>query len=80
MVYANESRADTAIHMLFMGFDLGVVWVNHAGAVVDTRLARRWRPAYIPQAPACYVVEMNAERLQDFQIGDSVRFEPLELV
>ena len=80
MIYPSESRYDTAIHMLFMEFDLGVVWVNQTGVVVDRRLARRWRPAYIPLKPACYVVEMNVERLSDFQIGDKVRFEPLELV
>jgi hypothetical protein len=75
MVYPSNSRLDTAIHMLFMWIDLGVAWVNHAGCVVDVRLARRWRPWYIARQPASFVLEMHVSRLVDFQIGDKVTFE-----
>jgi hypothetical protein len=42
--------------------------------VVDTVLARVWKLAYIPKAPACYVLEIVPERLGEFQIGDRVQF------
>lgn len=75
MVYPRDSRMDTAIHMLFMGFDLAVVWINNAGEVVDVRLARRWRPFYQAQKAARYVLEMSTGHLDDFKVGDLVSFE-----
>ncbi len=75
LVQAKDSRLDASIHMLFMRMDLAVAWINSIGKVVDVRLARRWRPAYLPKAPAKYVLEMNVSRLQDFEIGDQVRFD-----
>lgn len=72
-----DSRVDSAIHMFFVWFDLAVVWINDSGEVVDVQLARRWRPMYISQKPARYVLEIGAQRLEDFHIGDHVRFEAL---
>ena len=75
LVQGSDSRLDSAIHMLAMWIDLGVVWINSQGEVVDTRLARRWRPAYVPQKPARYILEMNVAHLGDFSVGDRVQFE-----
>ena len=75
LVQTRDSRLDSAIHMLGMRFDLGIVWFNSAGEVVDARLARRWRSFLLPRRPARYVLEMHAARLGEFQIGDIVRFE-----
>jgi len=61
--------------MLAMRIDLGVVWINDQGDVVDTCLARRWRPAYIPKYPAKYILEMNVAHLGDFSVGDRIQFE-----
>ena len=74
-----DSRVDSSIHMLAMWIDLAVVWITDAGEVVDVRLARRWRPAYFARRPARYVLEMAAEHLEDFHIGDKVRFEETNL-
>jgi uncharacterized membrane protein (UPF0127 family) len=60
--------------MLFVGFDLGVVWVNNAGEVVDTVLAKSWRPSYAPQAPARYVLEAHPALLDQVRVGDRIRF------
>jgi hypothetical protein len=76
LVQSRDSRVDASIHMLFVWIDLAVVWINNAQQVVDVRLARRWRPAYLPARPARYVLEMSAERLSDFRVGDQLRFEP----
>ena len=57
LVEAKDNRVNTAIHMLFVFFDLGVIWVNDAGEVVGTVVAQSWRPSYVPPAPARYVIE-----------------------
>ncbi len=75
LVEAADSRVTTAIHMFFVFVDLGVIWVNDAGEVVDTVVARPWRPSYVPQAPARYVVETHPGVLQHVRAGDRVRFE-----
>jgi len=75
LVQSRESRLDAAIHMLFMWIDLAVIWINAASEVVDVRLARRWRLMYIPTQPAIYVLELAAEHLEDFKVGDKVKFE-----
>jgi uncharacterized membrane protein (UPF0127 family) len=75
LVQSRDSRMDSSIHMLAMWIDLAIVWITDAGEVVDVRLARRWRPAYFPQRPARYVLEMAVAHLKDFQVGDKVRFE-----
>jgi uncharacterized protein len=77
LVQKRDSRLDSAIHMFFVWFDLAVIWITDAGEVVDVKLARRWRPMYFPQKPARYVLEISAARLDDFHIGDRVRFETL---
>ena len=75
LVQDKDSRVDVAIHMLAVFMDLGVVWINEHGDVVDLRLARRWRPIYVPRSPARYILEMTPARLSDFHVGDKVRFE-----
>lgn len=74
LVYRSDSRMDASIHMMFVNFDLAVIWINAAGEVVDTVLARQWKLAYIPKAPACYVLEIVPQRLSEFQTGDRVQF------
>ncbi|MCA9972084.1 MAG: DUF192 domain-containing protein [Anaerolineales bacterium] len=76
LVETRDSRVTTAIHMLFVFFDLGVIWVNDAGHVVDKTLARPWRLSYAPQAPARYVVELHPTLLPQVQIGDRIAFQP----
>lgn len=69
-----DSRIDSSIHMLFVQFDLTVIWINSAMQVVDKVLAKSWRPAYFSKQPARYVLEIHPERWGDFEIGDGVEF------
>lgn len=69
-----DSRLDTAIHMLFVPFDLAVFWINSDMEVVDKTLARAWHPAYIPRRPARYVLETHPRHLNDYEIGHKVQF------
>lgn len=77
LVQARENRLDASIHMLGVWTDLAVAWINTDREVVDVRLARRWRPAYLPRRPARYVLEMSPARLNDFRTGDEVSFKAL---
>jgi hypothetical protein len=74
-VTSSESRANTTIHMFFMFFSIGVVWLNASGEVVDKCLAKPWRPAYAPQKPAQYFVEALPDVLDRVQVGDVLRFD-----
>ena len=78
LVESKDSRMDTSIHMLMVFMDLGVIWINNDCQVVDTVLAKSWRPAYFPKQPARYVLEVNPLRLKDYQIGDRILFEEVK--
>jgi uncharacterized membrane protein (UPF0127 family) len=75
LVESRESRIDTAIHMLFVFMDLAIIWINSEKVVVDTILARSWRPAYAPRQPARYILEIHPDRLGEFKIGDHLEFQ-----
>lgn len=79
LVQGRESRLDAAIHMLGVWMDLTVVWINRSKEVVDVQLARAWRPVYVPKKPALYKLEMAAEHLADFKVGDRLKFEDVEM-
>jgi len=74
-VTGSENRANTTIHMFFMFFSIGVVWLDATGKVVDKCFAKPWRPAYAPKSPAQYFVEANPAILDKVQIGDVLRFD-----
>ncbi|MEW5940942.1 MAG: DUF192 domain-containing protein, partial [Chloroflexota bacterium] len=69
LVFGRDSRVDSSIHMLGVGFDLAVFWINSALRVVDKIVAGAWKPAFFPKEPARYVLEVHASRIDDFQIG-----------
>ncbi|MBA3869366.1 MAG: DUF192 domain-containing protein [Chloroflexota bacterium] len=74
-VTGSESRTNTSIHMFFMFFSIGVVWLDASGKVVDKCFAKPWRPAYAPRSPAQYFVEANPAILDKVEIGDMLRFD-----
>lgn len=78
LVEKQDSRVSTAIHMLFVFFDLGIIWVNDLGQVVDLVLARPWRVSYIPQTPARYVLEAHPDILETIRVGDHIEFAAAE--
>ena len=74
-VTGSENRANTTIHMFFMFFSIGVVWLDASGKVVDKCFAKPWRPAYAPRSPAQYFVEAHPTILDKVQIGDMLQFD-----
>jgi uncharacterized membrane protein (UPF0127 family) len=75
LVQKKESLANSAIHMFFVGMDLGVIWLDQEGMIVDIQLATSWAPFYRPAKPARYILEISPERLTDFALGDTLSFE-----
>lgn len=74
-ITGSESRTNTSIHMFFMFFAIAVIWLDSTGKVVDTCLAKPWRPAYAPRSPAQYFIEANTSLLNHVKVGDVLRFD-----
>ena len=75
-VESAESRVATSIHMFFVFFPIGVVWLAEDGTVVDAKLAKPFRPYYAPRAPAKYYLEGTPELLSWVQVGERLAIEP----
>jgi uncharacterized membrane protein (UPF0127 family) len=75
LVEHRDSRVDTSIHMMFVWTDLAVVWIDSTNKVVDTVLAKSWRPFYASAEPARYILEIHPARFGEFKAGDIVEFD-----
>lgn len=75
LVEGRDSRLDTSIHMMFVWTDLAVIWINSKNEVVDTVLAKSWRPFYASARPARYILEIHPNRMGEFKPGDIVDFD-----
>jgi uncharacterized membrane protein (UPF0127 family) len=74
--YGRESVSQTTIHMLFCFFPIAVLWLDSNNTVVDTRLARPWRPYYAPRRPARAFAEGDPSLLGRVSAGDRLEFRP----
>jgi uncharacterized membrane protein (UPF0127 family) len=74
-VYGRESKMNTSIHMFFVNFAIGVVWLNKDMQVVDAKLAKPWRPSYVPAKAAKYFIEANPFILEKVAVGDQLHFD-----
>jgi LysM repeat protein len=55
LVEKKDSRLDTSIHMLFVPFDLAVIWINSDMQVVDKVTAKSWHlPISQKQTPVTH--------------------------
>jgi len=72
LVGARDQRLDSAIHMLFVPFDLAVIWINSNLQVADKVLAKAWRAAYVPTRPAKYVLELHPIHFSAYDVGHKV--------
>ena len=77
-IEAVSSRLGTAIHMFFVFFDIAVIWLDETGVVVDTVVARPWRPYYAPRAAARYYLEAAPALAGEVRLGERLVIEPEE--
>ena len=73
-----ESIVGTTIHMFFVFFPIAVIWLREDGTVVDTVLARPFRPYYAPTAPAKFFLEGPLFLLDSIKAGERLIFTPFE--
>jgi uncharacterized protein len=71
-VHGKESKSETTIHMFFVFFPIGVIWLDADRRVVDAKLAKPWRPYYAPSSPAQYFIECDPEVLELVNVGDQL--------
>jgi uncharacterized membrane protein (UPF0127 family) len=74
-VEGRESIVQTAIHMFFVFFAIGVIWLDRERRVVDKVAARPFRPYYAPSSPAQYYIEGCPAILEGVRLGDLLDFE-----
>jgi uncharacterized membrane protein (UPF0127 family) len=74
LVFNQDSRAASSIHMFFVFFPIAAIWINSQGMVTHKTLALPWRPFYASPTPAQYVLETTPDFLDKIQIGDPVTF------
>ena len=75
LVGKTDDRVNSGITMLFTFIDLGVIWVNEAGEIVGTLVARPWRLSYLSPQPARYVIEGHPSILDQVNLGDHIEFK-----
>jgi len=68
-----ESKVNTSIHMMFMNYDITVLWLNKEMVVVDKVLAKKWALFYGPKEQAQYILEIHPSRFDDFKVGDKLK-------
>jgi len=73
LVLDKESRINAAIHMLFMRFNIAVIWLSEDFKVIDKIIAKKWHLSYQPQAAAKYILETNPANFSLFDIGDKIQ-------
>lgn len=72
LVEERESRINSSIHMMFMNYDILVLWLDKQLTIVDKVLARKWHPYYAPQKPAQFVIELHPSKFPHYEIGDKL--------
>ena len=74
LVMSKDSVPQSSIHMFFVFFSIGVIWINSGGTVTSAQLAKPWRPYYASPEPAQYVLETSPAILDKIKVGDEVDF------
>jgi uncharacterized membrane protein (UPF0127 family) len=69
LINSRASWPESTIHMWWVFFPLGVVWLDASLVVVDTKLAQPWK-FYLPGKPASYILEGSPSILESVKIGD----------
>ncbi|MCD4666910.1 DUF192 domain-containing protein [archaeon] len=70
-----ESIFSTTMHMLFVFFNIDIVWLNSNKKVVDVKSkVKSFTPFIAPVNPAKYVLELPKGMSKNIKIGDVLDF------
>jgi len=72
-----ENIVDSAIHMLFMNFDIAVFWLDESNTIVDKRIAKKWGLIYYPVVKSQKILETHSEIYDKLLIGEKIIIENL---
>lgn len=75
LVERTSSIAASSIHMLFMNFDIAVIWLDDSLRVIDAKIAKRWHPYYASNGPARFILETHPSHMREFKHGDQITIE-----
>jgi uncharacterized membrane protein (UPF0127 family) len=76
-VNKNENIVDSAIHMLFMNFDIAVFWLDKKNTIVDKKIAKKWGLIYYPNVKSQKILETHTDLFENLQIGEKIIIENL---
>jgi uncharacterized membrane protein (UPF0127 family) len=77
LVLKKSSRLKASIHMAYVNFSLGIIWINDQLSVTQVELAHSWTTILFPAKPAKYILEIHPSQISTFAIGDRIRFEQI---
>lgn len=77
LVMRAKDAPSAGIHMFFVFFPLGVIWLTQEGKVVDLVEAKPWR-VYIPKEKAEYILEAPPSILDRVSVGDTLEIRTQE--
>lgn len=72
-----ENKIDSAIHMLFMRYNIAVFWINNSNIIVDKSIAKKWNLIYCPKVKASKILETHVENYDNLQIGEKIIIESI---
>ncbi len=74
LVHPDEGVFLSSIHMFFVFFTIGAIWIDGMGRVTSAQVAKPWRPYYRSPTPAQYVLETTPDFLSRISVGDELNF------
>lgn len=69
-----ESRIKTSLHMLFVFFEINVVFLNSKKEVVDKTTLKPWTINYTPKKPAKFVIEAPIKTFEKIKNKDKINW------
>ncbi|MEM4257022.1 MAG: DUF192 domain-containing protein, partial [Candidatus Diapherotrites archaeon] len=71
-VLEKESRIRASVHMLFVFFPIGILYLDKNKKVREKAILKPWRLNYTPKKPAKYFIEIPLEYLRKVEINDKI--------
>jgi uncharacterized protein len=72
--FSKETRHKASLHMMFMRFPIGVLFLNKEKKVVDIAELKPWQLNYTPKQKAKYAIEMPIHKIWDISLEDVIEW------
>lgn len=72
--FPRESKLGCSIHMLFMKFEIDVLFLNSKKIVVDKTTLKPWIINYTPKKPAKFVIEAPKGTFSKIKLSEKLRW------